>query len=228
MRFLREVLEGVPVVPDGGWDVGHLANLGMLLSAENFSMRLDDTNLGILFDIAESGSPGEIRDHAGRIIEIVPTEDSIILTPRNDPDFPNGIVLDMGTLKEMGIEQYEEDDPTSEFDQLEDNDTVSSDDLQHSGYDALGDEDVIAEGVKRAFRRVGKKIKRGFRVTSGFRKGHVVASAAAAFKPRIKASTRSKLRLAARRHKIVRILKGKKTRRKPSSQRLARMNKALP
>lgn len=231
MRFIREVLEGAPITPEGGWDVGHLANLGMLLSAENFSLRLDDTNLDILFDIAESGDPGEIRDHSGRIIEVVPTEDSIILSPRDDVDFPNGIVLDMATLKEMGIEQHEEekeDDPTSEFDSLEDDDTVSSDDLQHSGYDALSDDDVIAEGIKRAFRRSGKKIKRGFRVTSGFRKGRVVASAAAAYKPRIKASTRSKLRLAAKKKKLIRILKGKRTRRKPSSQRLARLNKRLP
>lgn len=230
MRLIREVLEGAPITPEGGWDVGHLANLGMLLSAENFSLRLDDTNLDILFDIAESGDPGEIRDHSGRIIEVVPTEDSIILSPRNDVDFPNGIVLDMATLKEMGIEQHEEeteDDPTSEFDALEDDDTISSDDLQHSGYDALTD-DVIAEGIKRAFRRSGRKIKRGFRVTSGFRKGRVVASARSAFKPRIKASTRAKLRLAGRKKKLIRILKGKRTRRKPSSQRLVRMNKRLP
>lgn len=231
MSLLREVLEGVPITPDGGWDVGHLANLGMLLSAENFTLRLDDTNLDILFDIAESGDPGEIRDHSGRIIEVTPTDDSIILLPRNDVDFPNGIVLDMATLKEMGIEQYEEekeDDPASEFDPLDDDDTISNDDLDHSEFDALSDDDVIAEGVKRAFRRSGKKIKRGFRVTSGFRKGRVVASARSAFKPRIKASTRSKLRLAARKKRIIRILKGKRTRRKPSSQRLARMNKRLP
>jgi hypothetical protein len=228
MHLLREVLEGVPTIPDGGWNVGHLANLGMLLSADDFSIRLDDTNLDILFDIAESGDPGEIRDHSGRIIEVVPTEDSIILTPRDDPDFPNGIVLDIATLKEMGIEQWEEDDPASEFDSLEDNDTVSSDDLAQGNYDALDDDEVIAEGIKRAFRRSGKKIKRGFRVTSGFRKGRVVASAAAAYKPRAKASTRMKLSIAARKKKLIRILKGKRTRRKPSSQRLARMNKRLP
>ena len=228
MSLLREVLEGVPVIPNGGWNVGHLANLGMLLSSDDFTLRLDDTNLDILFDIAESGDPGEIRDHLGRIIEIVPTQDSIILTPRNDADFPNGIVIDMATLKEMGIEQWEEeqeDDPTSEFDSLEDNDTISNNDLNHPGYDAL--DEVIAEGVKRAFRRSGKKIKRGFRVTSGFRKGRVVSSAKAAYKPRIKASTRTKLRLAGRKKKLIRILKGKRTRRKSSSQRLVRMNKRL-
>ena len=227
MSLLREVLEGVPVIPNGVWNVGHLANLGMLLSSDEFTLRLDDTNLDILFDIAESGDAGEIRDHLGRIIEIVPTQDSIILTPRNDSDFPNGIVLDMATLKEMGIEQWEEeqeDDPTSEFDSLEDNDTISDKDLNHK-YDAL--DEVIAEGIKRAFRRSGKKIKRGFRVTSGFRKGRVVSSAKAAYKPRIKASTRTKLRLAGRKKKLIRILKGKRTRRKPSSQRLVRMNKRL-
>ncbi len=230
MSLLREVLEGVPTVPEGGWDVGHLANLGMLLSAEDFAIRLDDVNLDILFDIAESGLPGEIRDHSGRIIEVVPTEDSIILHRRDDVDFPNGIVLDMPTLKEMGIEQWEEeqqDDPTSEFDSLEDDDTVADTDVAPTGYDALSDDDVIEEGVKRAFRRSGKKIKRGFRVTSGFRKGRVVASAKAAYKPRAKASTRMKLSIAARKKKLVRILKGKRTRRKSSSQRLVRMNKRL-
>ena len=86
MSLLREVLEGVPVIPNGGWNVGHLANLGMLLSSDEFTLRLDDTNLDILFDIAESGDAGEIRDHLGRIIEIVPTQDSIILMPRNERD----------------------------------------------------------------------------------------------------------------------------------------------
>ena len=230
MSLLREVLEGVPVVPNGGWNVGHLANLGMLLSSDEFTLRLNDTNLDILFDIAESGGAGEIRDHLGRIIEVVPTQDSIILIPRNDPDFPNGIVIDMTTLKEMGIEQWEEeqeDDPTSEFDPLEDDGTINDDDLDHSEYDHLGGNDVVAEGVKRAFRRSGKKIKRGFRVTSGFRKGRVVSSAKAAYKPRAKASTRLKLKLAGRKKKLIRILKGKRTRRKSSSQRLVRMNKRL-
>lgn len=226
MSLLREVLEGVPVVPSGGWNVGHLANLGMLLSSDDFTLRLDDTNLDILFDIAESGNPGEIRDHSGRIIEVVPTQDSIILTPRNDSDFPNGIVLDTATLKEMGIEQWEEEqenDPTSEFDSLEDNDTISNNDLNHPGYDAL--DEVIAEGVKRAFRRSGKKIKRGFRVTSGFRKGRVVASAKAAYAPRAKASTRMKLSIAGRKKKFIRIWKAKKTRRMSTSKRLRKMNK---
>lgn len=226
MRLLREVLEGTPIVPDGGWNIGHLANLGLLLSCENFSARLDLNNLELLFDIAESGEPGEIRDHDGRILEVDPTGESIILRPRDDPDFPNGVVLDAAALKDMGIEAYEEedDDPTSEFDSLEDGDTVTDDDLDRGGYDALG-EDVLGEGVKRAYRRVGKKIKRGFRVTSGFRKGRVVASAKAAFKPRAKASTRMKLKIAARKKKVIRVMKGKRTRRKSSSQRLARMNK---
>lgn len=224
MSLLLEVLDNAPVVPEDGWDVGHLANLGVMLSAENFSTRLDLTNLNFLFDAAESGEATEIRDHSGRIIEVVPTEDSIILIPRSDPDFPNGIVLGLEALKEMGIEQYEEEqeiDPESEFDELEDDDTITDDDLDQGVFESLD------EGVKRAFRRSGKKIKRGFRVTSGFRKGRVVASAKSAFKPRAKASTRSKLRLAARKKKLIRILKGKRTRRKPASKRLVRMNKRL-
>lgn len=88
----------------------------------------------------------------------------------------------------------------------------------------LGIHENIEEGVKRAFRRSGNKIKRGFRVTSGFRKGRVVSSVAGAFKPRAKASTRMKLRIASRRKKVIRVLKAKRTRKKSVSKRLARMN----
>lgn len=217
MRFLREVTEGTdaPITPEGGWNVGHLANLGILLSCDGFSARFDLHNLNLIFDAAEANEFTQVRDHEGQMIDVTPTDDGIILEPHDNLEFPNGLMLDPETLKEMGIEQYEEDtpdDPASEFDPLAADDTVDQ-------------FDPLSEGIKRAYRRVGKKIKRGYRVTSGFRKGRVVASAAAAFKPRIKASTRSKLRIAAKRKRVIRILKGKLTRRKPTSQRLARLNK---
>lgn len=82
----------------------------------------------------------------------------------------------------------------------------------------------ILEGIKPAFRRVGKKIKRGFRVTSGRRKGQVVANPSTAYKPPVAASTRNKLRIAAKKNKLVRALKSKLTRRKSASIRLRRMN----
>lgn len=235
MALLQEVVSGLgsPTAPDGGWNVGHLANLGVLLSCDGFSVRLDTNNLDLLFDFAEDGEWGEIRDHDGRIIEVHPDSRSgIVLKVRDDIEFPYGLILDLDALKEMGIEQYEEDDgepdpedaggtdlgePLSKFDDLTDNDTVS-----HTEFDSL------EEGVKVAYRRSGKKIKRGFRVTSGFRKGRVVSSAKAAFKPRAKASTRMKLSIAAKKKKFIRLLKGKMTRRKPTSKRLVRMNKRIP
>jgi len=225
MRLLREVTEIKSITPEGGWNVGHLANLGILLSCDGFSLRLDLRNLNLLFDFAEEGEYGELRDHEGQIIEIQPNDDGIIIVPRDEPGFAAGLVLDLGTLKEMGIEQYEEEtpdevDPKSEFDLLEPDDTIGLDGESESQFEALD------EGIKRAYRRVGKKIKRGFRVTSGFRKGRVVSSAAGAFRPRAKASTRLKLKLAARKKKVMRILKGKRTRRKSSSMRLVRMNKS--
>lgn len=232
MPLLQEVVSGLdsPTIPNGGWDVGHLANLGVLLSCEGFNVRFDLQNLNLLFDFAEDGEIGELRDHEGRIIEVIPDARSgIVLKVRDDLEFPYGIVLDLGTLKEIGIEAYEEDDgesnpedaggtalgePLSRFDDLTDNDTIS-----HSEFDNLD------EGLKTAFRRSGRKIKRGFRVTSGFRKGRVVSSAKAAFKPRAKASTRMKLSIAGKKKKFIRLMKGKMTRRKPTSIRLVRMNK---
>lgn len=87
------------------------------------------------------------------------------------------------------------------------------------------DETPVIEGVRAAFRRVGTKIKRGFRVTAGRRKGRVVADPGTANKPPVSGSTRAKLRAAAHRKRLVRALKAKLTRRKSASIRLRRMNK---
>ncbi len=215
MKLLREVAEvDVPFSPEDGWNIGHLADLGILLSCDGFSLRLDDHNLNLLFDFAEDGEFGEVRDQQGRIIEVDPVDDGIVIRARGDDSFPNGLLIDLDTLKELGIEQYEEEEPDSEFDDLEADDTVEQ-------------FDELDEGMKKAFRRSGKRIKRGFRVTSGFRKGRVMASAKSVFKPRAKASTRMKLKIASRKKKFVRILKGKMTRRKSGSKRLVRLNKNL-
>ena len=115
------------------------------------------------------------------------------------------MVLDLKTLKEMGIE---EGDPEDDEGLEPANVTINP----------------VKEGVKAAYRRSGKKIKRGFRFTSGYRKGRVVANIKSAFKPRAKASTRMKLSIAGRRKKFVRILKSKRTRKKSLSKRLARLN----
>ena len=86
-------------------------------------------------------------------------------------------------------------------------------------------DEKVNEGVKLAYRRSGKKIKRGFRVTSGIRRGRVVANIKTAHKPRAKASTRTKLRLAAKKKKVIRVMRSRITRKKSLSQRIVRMNK---
>jgi len=212
----KETVSDEPILPKGGWNVGHLANHGVILSAEGFIIKLDINQLNDLFDLAEDGESGEIEDHSGKSVYVEVLDDSIVLSRDNDKIYPQGIVLDEKTLKELGIETYEEEQPSEEDAEDEDDDIIKS-----------SNEEELEEGIKRAFRRQGKKIKRGFRVTSGFRKGRVVSSARAAFKPRAKARTRMKLKLASRKKKIIRILKSKRTRRKPTSRRLVRMNRRL-
>ena len=215
MNLLKEVngeVEGVPVeteAPDDigpatpdGWSIGHLAQHGMILSCDGFQLKLDIEELHKFFDIAEDGSPGEIKDQNSKVILVEPTDDSIVLTRTGDEVYPNGVVLDLDTLKEIGVEQ-------DESEQAEKDDTIATD---------------VDEAVKMAFRRSGGKIKRGFRVTSGIRKGRVVANMKTAFKPRAKASTRMKLKIASRKKKVIRVLKSKRTRRKSISKRLHRMN----
>lgn len=86
-----------------------------------------------------------------------------------------------------------------------------------------GDAPII-EGLRPAFRRVGGRIVRGYRVTSGRRKGQVVADPATAHHPPVPGRTRAKLRAAAVRKRLVRALKAKLTRRRSVSIRLRRLN----
>lgn len=215
MSLLKEVTDEVKVVPPeeveppevgpetpDGWSVGHLALHGLILSCDGFQLKLDIDQLNKFFDIAEDGTPGEIKDQNSDVILVEPTDNSIVLTRTGDKVYPNGVVLDLDTLKEIGIEQ----------DELE-----AQDEEEPEG-------DTIKEGVKRAYRRSGKGIKRGFRVTSGYRKGRVVAKLSTAYKPRAKASTRMKLSIAGRRKKVIRVLKSRRTRKKSISKRLTRMN----
>lgn len=210
-----------PAVSVDGWSVGHVGHLGIQLFCDEFNASFDTHNLNLLFDFVEDGEDGEVRALDGRIIEVRITDEGIVLAARGDESLPNGIRLDARTLKAMGIEEYEEEQKEQEGEPESGFEPLPTDDTMQSKFEPL------EEGVKRAYRRVGKKIKRGFRVTSGFRKGRVLSSAKAAYRPRKKASTRSKLRIAAKRKRAVRLLKGKMTRRKPTSIRLARMNKIL-
>lgn len=208
MSLLREVVNGVAdssaTIPDG-WNIGTLPNVGIIISCDGFSAKINIEQLNLLFDIAEDGKPGEIQDTQGNVIYIEPDGKTLTLTRYRDKIYPNGVVLDSKTLKKLGIHRHEDDESESD---------ENSDD----------DSDTIKEGIKTAFRKSGKKIKRGFRVTSGFRKGRVVTSARAASKPRVKASTRAKMRLGRKKKKIIRILKSKQTRRKSLSKRLSKMN----
>ena len=230
MSLLREINENIPgpATAEGGWNVGHLGNHGILLSCDGFSMKLDLDQLNALFDLAEDGEAGEVRDHQGKVVFVEPASNGIVLTRDDDETYPTGILVDLDTLKEIGIEKHEaEEQPSDEAEQPDEGDEEAEDDDTIES-DAESEEDgELKEGVKRAFRRVGKKIKRGFRVTSGFRKGRVVSNIKNAFKPRAKARTRTKLRLAARRKRVIRVLKGKRTRKKSPSQRLVKMNKRL-
>jgi len=219
-----------PTLPEGGWNVGHLANHGILLSCDGFSLKLDLDQLNVLFDLAEEGdTTGEVRDHSGQLVTVEVQSDRIILTREGDETYPGGVVLDLDTLKEMGIEQHE--DAAAEAAEQEDEgggpDAEAEEPAEGDTIDDEAAKDDLDEGIKKAFRRSGNKIKRGFRVTSGFRKGRVVAKASSAFKPRAKAKTRMKLRIAGRKKRIIRLLKSKRTRKKSASKRLARMNKSV-
>jgi hypothetical protein len=205
MKLLRELTEAKPVVPSG-WNVGQLADFGVLLSTRGFSIRFSNEELNSFFDAVESGELETIRVN-GQNLTIEARDDGINLIPEDNEKFPNGIVLDLETLKELGVESFEHE-PESEF-------------------EPLSDDDTIEEGVKLAYKRKGRKIKRGYRVTSGFRKGRVVSKISSAFKPRASASLRTKLRLARRRKTLMRILKGKITRRRPTSRRVVSMNKQI-
>ncbi|WP_407305212.1 hypothetical protein [Acinetobacter sp.] len=224
MSLLKEIndeIEGVepdaeapadvgPASPDG-WSIGHLATHGLILSCDGFQLKLDIDELNKFFDIAEDGSPGEIKDQNGKVILVEPTDDSIVLTRTGDSVYPNGVVLDLDTLKELGVEQHEEEEK------------IESEQADHE--EPIDDKiDQVKEATHRAYRRAGKTIKRGFRVTSGYRKGRVVANIKTAYKPRAKASTRMKLSIAGKRKTFIRLLKSKRTRKKSLSKRLARMN----
>lgn len=225
MKLLKEVtkkqeaeLSSAPVMPEDGWSVGHLGNHGIMLSADGFMLKLDIDELNKMFDIIENGGSGDVKDHSGKVVNI-DVGDDIVLTRANDEAYPNGIVVDEKALKELGVERDQpdeeelegEDEPEGDEEETEDDDTIESNQLK--------------EGIKKAFRKSGKKIKRGWRVTSGIRKGRVVANIKTAFKPRAKASTRMKLKLASKKKKIIRVLKSKRTKKRPLSKRLSRMNK---
>lgn len=194
-----------PTTPEAGWSIGSLASHGVILACDGFQLKLDIDELNKFWDIAESGIPGEVHDENGKVVLVEPTDDSIVLTRVSDKVYPSGVVLDLDTLKDLGVEVDSQNDEIAEPDE----DTIES---------------KVSEGVKTAWRRSGKKIKKGFRVTSGHRKGRIVTTAAGAFKPRAKASTRMKLRIAGRRKKIIRVMKSKRTRKKSLSKRLARLN----
>jgi hypothetical protein len=213
MSLIREITLGKvekefdstgPVTPDG-WSIGSLANHGLILSCDGFQLQLGADQLQLFFDVAESGQPGEVHDQNGDLVLVEPTNDSIVLTRAGDKVYPSGLVLDLKTLKELGIEKGNKD-PEEDADPLEIDDIVKT------------------EGVERAYYKSGDKIKKGFRITSGYRKSRVVADIATAHKPKAKASTRRKLSIAGHKKKFIRLLKSRRTRKKSISKRLHKLN----
>ncbi len=86
------------------------------------------------------------------------------------------------------------------------------------------DEEKVTEGLRPAFKRVGGRIKRGYRVTTGRHKGQVVLNPATAHKPPVSGLTHARLSAAAKKNKLIRALKSKLTKRKSASIRLRRLN----
>lgn len=86
--------------------------------------------------------------------------------------------------------------------------------------------EILSEGAKRAFKRVGKTIKRRFRCTTGLKKGKVVSD------PKLCAQRKDpkKVRVGrkvARTRKGIRIRKSKISKRTSMSKMVTRMNKRL-
>lgn len=203
---------GTPVEVSSGWSVAQLGNHGIILSCDDLQIRLSRANVEKFFDLVIDEEIGNVQTDDGFWIEVdADAEDGdAIITPlftssdKTKNPYPDGVVMDENTLRDIGItieDVASEPDPDPEI-----------------------EPEQVEEGVKMAYRRSGKKVKRGFRVTSGIRKGRVVADIRTAHKPKAKASTRLKLKLARKKKKVIRILKSKRTRKKSLSKRLARMN----
>lgn len=222
----QEVIEngrGTPVEVDG-WSVAQLGNHGIILSCDDLQIRLSRANVEKFFDLVIDEKIDNVQTDDGFWIEVdADAEDGdVIITPLYKSDkiknpYPDGVVMDEKALRDIGITL--EDSPEPEVPEL----PVEVPPVEEPAGEE-NEEEIVEEGVKMAYRRSGKKLKRGFRVTSGIRKGRVVADIKTAHKPRAKASTRAKLRLARKKKKVVRILKSKRTRRKSLSKRLKRMN----
>jgi len=96
--------------------------------------------------------------------------------------------------------------------------------LPVEAFSEFEDDEKVTEGLRPAFKRVGNKIKRGYRVTTGRHKGQVVTNLATAHKPPVSGQTHAKLRAAAKRNKLIRALKSKLARKKSVSIKLRRLN----
>lgn len=188
---------------------------------------LDLETLADLGIVQDEGDPEEDDESEGNDVTIDPIDEAVKFGKKDDsgsiPVLLNGEKI--GEITSSGYDRVMRRSASGGYEvyithngkKIKDSDMI------------LGDlkrrlENKLREGVKTAYRRAGKKIKRGFRVTSGFRKGRVVSSIKNAFKPRAKASTRMKLKIASRKKKLVRVMKSKRTRKKSLSKRLVRMN----
>lgn len=205
MTLLMENGHDIPVQPFGGWTVAQLGTHGIILTCDGLQIRLSRQNAEKFLDVIEDEGLDNIQTDDGFWIEVdADAEDENVIiqvltqgSSKFENNYPNGVILDNIALKALGVEVYEDTGEQPEY---------------------------MSEGVKMAYRRSGKKLKRGFRVTSGIRKGRVVANIRTAHKRRAPAATRMKLRLARKKKKVIRVLKSKRTRRKSLSKRLTRLN----
>lgn len=198
-----------PVRPTG-WSVAQIGKHGLIITLDGLQIKLTRDAVEKFYDLIIDEDEGMVQTDTGFWIKVDANADdgTVIITPisqstRIADAYPNGVLLDGDILNDIGVQLEEYEDEAEVVDSVE---------------------DEVNEGVKMAYRRSGKKVKRGFRVTSGIRKGRVVANMKTAHKPRAKASTRSKLRLARRKKKVIRVLKSKRTRKRSASKRVARLN----
>lgn len=211
LEAIETEISDSPVRPEG-WSVAQIGKHGLIITLDGLQIKLTRDAVEKFYDLIIDEDEGMVQTDGGFWIKVDAdaNDGTVIITPVSQSTkitdtYPNGILLDDEILADIGV-QIEEHEVEEDVEEI--------------------DDDPVTEKVKMAYRRSGKKVKRGFRVTSGIRKGRVVANIKTAFKPRAKASTRAKLRLARRKKKIIRVLKSKRTRKKSASKRVARLNAA--
>lgn len=179
MKLILEIDDEVTQKPEkasdpvGDWNVAVLGNHGILLSRNGFSVKLDVDQLNKFFDYVMSGRTGEIKDHDGHVVLVEPTDDGVVLSRSQDAIFPNGVLIDLATLKLIGVTKRTE---------VQSNDSVDPDENAQSDLGPSGDDpdDVLAAIEQNDKMKKGIKESKGqgpcYSVTSIFRKSKAKAT----------------------------------------------------